>query len=71
MKVKSAGFLALCVTLLAMSVVFAGLFMAGMIFRGNDEGMSLSLFGSLVALILGIVMTKVATDPAKPSERNG
>ena len=68
MKVKSAGFLALGITLLATSVVFAGVAAAGVVFRAYGEGTAMISFASLIALVFGLTLTKMATDS---SEVNG
>jgi len=68
MKIKSAGFLALGMTLLAMSVVFAGVAAAGMVFRADSVGNAMASFASFLALVFGLTAIKVATDS---SEVNG
>ena len=68
MKVKSAGFLALGMTSLAMSVVFAGVVAAGFVFYAYGEGRAMTFFVSLIALVFGLTCVKVATDS---SEANG
>ena len=65
MRIKSAGFLALGTTLLATSVVFAGVAAAGLVFRAYGEGTAVISFASLIALVLGLIFTKAATDSSQ------